>query len=130
MKVKLIIYLSISIFAVSLYLPAFTFRDVNVYNGLSALLIGWLGPLSLSIAWFANPLLALSWRSCINQNYSKGLLYSIASIIVALSFFLNDKLHEGTSGLHSFERGSGYYVWLACILVSIIGSLYGYYKKP
>jgi hypothetical protein len=120
-----ILYLSFSAFLLCMFLPAFIFRDTNEYLGWGVLLFGPLGLLSLSIAWFANPLLCFSWFYTMEKDYKKGSGLALGSLAVALTFLFQEKLHEGSAGFHTFEIGSGYYVWVTSIALALFSSLYG-----
>jgi len=119
---KRLIHLSLILFIISLFLPAFTFGTSNVYEGYSALLLGPLGVLAYCFVWFANPFLFISWVKYSNKQYDKGYSYSIISLIFTLSFLLYQRLPEGSAGNHTFTIGSGYYVWLLSIVLCLVAN--------
>ncbi len=125
---KISTYLSYLLFLVSMFLPAFTFGENNIYVGYGALMIGPLGILAGCITWLANPLLFYSWELFSRKNYNKGFILSISSLVVALTLLLQETLPEGSSSpASSFTIGSGYYIWVMSILLSLNAHAYEKY---
>ena len=101
-----IVATSASLFILSLTQPAFYIDRIDYAawsNSFTLVAMGWLGALmggGAALAWFANPLLMLSW--VLLSNYSKASVYtsSIASVS-AISFFTSERVISSEAPTYS-----------------------------
>jgi hypothetical protein len=88
------------------------------------LLLGWLGLLSGTIAWFANPLLIAAWVLFALRRHWVACGLGAAAAFCALSFLNVDTVV--TSEAPSFAKvtgvGPGYWLWVASIAVITLGA--------
>ncbi len=126
-----VICLSILFLIISLFLPVFNTADGGIFDGLSVMIIGWMGIMFANlglraIGWYANPLLLIVWLGLALSKFRVGGLFAlILSIGIALCSFLmvhrTVEVNEagGTSEIVSI--GTGFYVWLASFVICIFG---------
>lgn len=133
------IFVSLLLFALSLANPAFYFiksfpssgssaGSPAVWDGITVLLVGWLGLFFSQFGWFANPLYGLSlyfvwtgrWRSAI---VSSGIAIVIAASNTVLLFrqtLWGDEAGVAKLNLHHLERG--YYFWAIALSIPFVWS--------
>lgn len=108
-----------ALLAVSFWLMSL-FADVQIYGpgrsmvgGWFLLAVGWFaGPLSLSVAWYANiPLFVCLWRMLL------GRLPNFWLASIALSIALSSLLPMLMGNMVTLVRGPGVWLWLASFLV-------------
>jgi len=129
---KIILIISILLFAVSLTQPAFytSARQPDGWaNSVGLLLIGWTGTLvgGAGLAWIANPLIFFAWTR-FKKRKTAVVLSGIATIAAA-SFLMFDSIITGEDGNYSkiTERKVGYWLWLISIAVFFIGTTVSYF---
>ena len=136
LKIALFI-LSILLFITSLFLPAFyteyrLLDDVQkngvsfpakAYEGWLILLIGWVGIIGYSVAWYANIGLMIT-MVLYQKKHVKTLQYAAISLIIAATSVFFDFGHlKNIYVEYKREWGSGYYCWIASYLCLFIGAL-------
>ena len=121
---KYIVLLSLICFLISLSQPAFfkspDFREYT--DGLTVFAFGWVGILNwkvISISWFANPLLIISWFNFKKLDIS--FRYSILSLLFSLFFVIYDAF---TKDIQYQNYNEGFYFWMLSILIMFCGNLY------
>jgi hypothetical protein len=122
-----IVLASIALFLVCLTLDGFYIEGPNPRAWSSAfylLLLGWLGLLSGTIAWFANPLLIAAWVLFWLRRYWIALALSVAALFCALSFLNVDTVvvSEAPTFAKVTGFGLGYWLWIAGMIVITLGS--------
>ncbi len=130
---KSILIISILIFAVSLTQKTYCLDGLCGYRGISDLLIGWLGVWYGKIgstAWLANPFLLTAWIFLMRKP-KLALLFSILSFGFAFHFYFQDSMIKNEAGhigkITAYK--TGYWLWLASIIMIFIGSVIGVLKS-
>lgn len=112
--------------------PALIFRrsssEIEIWSGFRVLTIGWLGLLVGQIAWYANPVIALSLLFVLLRRWVLTLVVSGVSLLIAantlLLFFKELPADEGNVVKLRLEHvGFGFFFWLASILAIAVGSV-------
>lgn len=122
---------SIAIFSVSLAFNGFYIESDNPKAWSSCfglLLVGWLGIFDGIIAWFANPLLVVSWiLSRMRRTRKIAFFLAIAALLVAVSFLLVSDVMRDEAGNRArvSSYGIGYWLWLTSITVAMFGAALG-----
>lgn len=113
------------LFGTSLCLPALELSNGSPSWGISLLLLGWLGVIAGSVAWFANPLLLIANHSLRQHHVRLALSVSLLASAVALSTpTLSTVMVDGAGNTASvIGYGFGFYLWLGSCLVTCLGSL-------
>jgi hypothetical protein len=134
----IILLASIALFLVCLTQDGFYIEGPNpraVSSAFYLLLVGWLGLLSGTIAWFANPLVIAAWVLFALRRHGFALGLSVAALFCALSFLNVDTVV--VSEAQTFAKvtgfGFGYWLWVASMLVIAAGSacvLLGLVRDP
>jgi len=122
-----IVLASVVLFAVCLTQDGFYIEGANPRAWASALylfLIGWLGLLSGTIAWFANPLLIAAWVLFWLRRYWIALALGAAALFCALSFLNVDTVvvSEAPTFAKVTGFGLGYWLWITSMIVITAGS--------
>jgi hypothetical protein len=123
-----IVLASIALFIVCLTQDGFYIEGPNPRAWASALylfLLGWLGLLSGTIAWFANPLLIAAWVLFRLRRYWIALALGVAALFCALSFLNVDTVvvSEAPTFAKVTGFGLGYRLWIASMIVITAGSV-------
>lgn len=136
MKNPRIILLIISITLFVFSLPMKTYCVDNdcgdYFNGLGALLVGFLGILfegGAAIAWLANPLIIIAWVLPIRWIGIKFISGCIA-IFFALYFLTFDEILKNEAGHMGTITGyaSGYWFWTSSMIIYTLGLIYIYFQ--
>jgi hypothetical protein len=120
----LILISSIIIYVISLNNDVFVVPP-NEKEHLSvfvALTCGWVGIFNgglISISWFANPALFLSWLKLKKTKVS--FIYSVVAFFFCILFVVLDYILQG---VELNEYGKGFYFWMLSILIMFCGNLY------
>jgi len=124
-KVCILVF-SIMLFLSSLTKPAFYIEreDYDAWsNSLILLGFGWSGALAggAAIAWFANPLIFLSWV-VLFKNIKMSVIASIIATALAISFLFFDKVITSEEPSYSKITAykAGYWLWLSSIMLFTI----------
>lgn len=113
---------ALSVYVLSLCLPALQTSDGNVL-GLVVLIEGVFGPMIGLYGWFANPLLLVSLATMRRFPIPAlvlsmlGLLLAIASVNITIIPY-----DEGSAKFIDFH--AGYFVWLLCFPIAMLGALW------
>jgi signal transduction histidine kinase len=122
------IYISAIFFFAALSNPVFRF-PLSTWNGWEILLFGWMGIFSGSIAWFGNLFLLAAWLGLAfgkkRSSEITSLVMSLLAVALALSTLQLKELiiDEGGGRTPIVGHGWGYYLWLASIVLTMLGSL-------
>lgn len=115
-------WISVGLFGVGLYLPL-----MGNVDGLTALLLGWMGPSFLS--WSAAPLFFISVGALMFKR--PGLVSAtLAMLAFATTYWVMPGIDTGWSEESGeFSRvgtqiGLGFVVWSACVLVNFVRAVY------
>jgi len=124
---RTILLVSIALFLLCLTQDGFYIEGAEPRAWASALyllLLGWLGVLSGTIGWFANPLLFAAWVLYALRRYRTALGLGVAALFCALSFLNVDSVL--TSEAPSFAKvtgiGPGYWLWVASMAAMTAGA--------
>ena len=107
---------------------AFCVHDAcSNWPGWSILAFGFI-PFAASLAnltWFANPMLFLAWILVFQRRKEAACLLSLASLVIAASFLLMNKVATDESGNLSIITGykSGYWLWVASMGTAFASAL-------
>src|ERR1700742_1943784 len=115
---------SVILYANSLSGTAFHYLDGgNGPDGLSLLGIGYFGPMVGVFAWYANPLLALSWLFSALNGHRIALYMSFAALLLGLSALLmhDFRLPDNNGGMVGSFTGY-FWLWIASMAVMLPGS--------
>lgn len=132
-RMKLIIYkhiaivVSIGLYALSLTQDAYYIAgdDPKAWaSGWVLLLLGWIGAIGFDagLAWFANPLLFISWVMHFTKNELGSVKAGAVATAFALSFLLFDKVISSEAPTYSeiIGYGFGYWLWLSsCAIIGL-----------
>lgn len=128
----LLCVVSVALWGVALFRPAFTDRDtgVTVYSGLQCLLLGWWGLFGIfrwALPWLAN---VFYWVSMIGSRvrHPAGRYFLVVSLItipLALVTYANRTIAVDEAG-HTVEVaiGPAFYFWLASMLVLVAANIF------
>jgi hypothetical protein len=143
MPKKLVLVFILLLYATSLPLVAFkTSVTIGLADGsgmtesasnlgYQVLLIGWLGILDGTVAWYANVFLVLGFTTLENQN-KKSLMLSGIGLLLALSALFYDKtwIDENYAKYADvYGWGLGFYLWLSCFFLLLIASATALHKE-
>jgi hypothetical protein len=122
-----ILLASVAVFLVCLTQDGFTIEGANPRAWASSFylfLLGWLGLLSGTIAWFANPLLIAAWILFARRRYWIALALGVAALFCALSFLNVDTVAVSEAPTFAKVTGYrlGYWLWVASMIVITLGS--------
>lgn len=128
--IKLIRYVSIGLFLVSLACPCFDTGEEpgGMGQGGGLLLMGilWFFAVSPGFVWLANPLLFISWMSA-GKKRDRSFITSITALLVALCFLFYKSIIKDEGGSNTTPITAhliGYWVWLASMLTMVLGNFY------
>ncbi|WP_263264157.1 hypothetical protein [Pseudomonas sp. RIT-PI-S] len=96
---------------ISLTLPVFIDADSHVTYGAQLLAKGWLGPLILQFAWYANPLFFLSLLR--KQTSGGGVLSAVLALVLSLNALTFGTGLGGDSDVYGY--GWGYFLWFMAL---------------
>ena len=103
------------------------------WSGLGILLMGWIEPIAIldvgpfvAFAWYANPLLFLTWFFCMTSRNRAALFCGYAAMALSLSFLLGSRVLVSESGTPDEIVGCpiGYWLWVGSMLFALAGSFY------
>lgn len=126
-----LIILSIIVFIISLFQPAFFIdrKDSDAYSdSLFLFALGWMsffgGGFIPFIIWLANPIYLIS-IFLINKSLKSGISMSLISILLALIFANLNSILTSESGSTSkiTELGLGFYLWISSFVILFISSI-------
>jgi hypothetical protein len=124
---KIVYAISILFYVISLTQEGFctVSQCGSNWNGLAIVALGAIGGiLSMAgMAWYANPMLWAAWWF-LKKDAKKAFYFSIAATLISLSFLLFDEIADQKPGKLSYitEYRSGYWLWVASIICTLIGS--------
>jgi len=92
--------------------------------GWGLLLFGWMGLLSGTVAWLANPLLFASWVFLAMSKFRAAFYLALGAFLIAMSFLLNSEVISSTKPDYSkiVGYGIGYWLWIASALILAVGA--------
>ncbi|MDO8070983.1 hypothetical protein O3299_05565 [Janthinobacterium sp. SUN176] len=116
----IVLSLSVVAYVASLFLTAIV-DSHEVLLGGGVLLLGWLGPLAGSFAWFANPLLIFAMYFS-KEKPSAAMLAVFFGFVLALTTFGIKEIPSDNGSYAVLGFGAGCYLWLACFPAVFIAS--------
>jgi hypothetical protein len=117
----IVLSLAVVAYMASLFLTAIV-DSHEVLLGGGVLLLGWLGPLAGSFAWFANPLLILAMYFS-KEKPSAAMAAAFLGFALALTTFGLKIIPSDNGSYTVLGFGAGCYLWLACFPAVFIASL-------
>lgn len=90
------------------------------------LLVGWIGVFERIPAWLANPALAIAWVLMgLRRSGLAAFALTVASLGLALSFLYHQRIMTDEAGNYAriTGYGAGYWLWIASMVVALIGCL-------
>jgi hypothetical protein len=117
---KLPMLVALSLYGVSLFLPAFECsRPQDSPPGWGVLLIGWAGFMTLDVRWLANPLfLVMMLKVALGIRPPTGFLpMPVIASVLAIGSAIFTAQGPCTEMSRSLSLGWGGYLWVAAILV-------------
>jgi len=125
--------ISLILYLLSLPFPALyldhdyiALRD-NVYSSLYVLIWGIFSLPDGTVAWFANPFFIIAY---LGRNIKSSVVFSILATISALSsFFYSSIWNDGDGRIQIVGYGSGFYIWLASIVLLTASNLNNYQRN-
>jgi len=127
--IKVIRYFSIGIFLISLACPCYDTGKEDGVVGQGGLLllsgIMWFMFMSPGFIWLANVCLLMSWTYA-SKKRDKSFIMSIVAILIALCFLLYKDMiiDEGGNTTPITGHRIGYWLWVASMLVMLLGNFY------
>ena len=133
---RFLFVLSIVLYILSLFLPAFAHDRGNV-PGTEALALGWfpaaVGVVALlggdtsyfgTISWLANPLMLVVWCALFVKSRPHSIVASIAALCFSSLFFLVHTINipDGHSMFH-VHAGRGCFLWMGSMLIGLLAAL-------
>lgn len=100
----------------------------STMDGLSALVIGWMGPLYEQFAWYANPLLFFGALALFLRFWKTSIVFIVLALLVAMDTFqlstqeipVNEAL---TATEHLQSVHIGFFLWISSIVVIGLGAI-------
>ncbi|MES2951156.1 MAG: hypothetical protein V4858_21675 [Pseudomonadota bacterium] len=117
--------IAVMIYAVSLFLPAFTCAHTKSFPGYTVLAVGFMGLLGLDPRWFGNLGLLLLLIASLKTNSRQRPIVMIATAAFALSAFAQAAGCEGAGGAPEVSTGLaiGGYLWVVSLLIACMANL-------
>lgn len=135
---RVIVIVGVALYVCALPLPAFheAPQDVEVQYSYSLLMIGWMGILVGYVAWFANPVVWLSWVLLLRGKWFVATVSALVATVLISRFHATTQMSwplcEHQCNPYITGWGSGYWLWLASavwtLALSVIGMLF-YLRK-
>lgn len=96
----------------------YALRNVEAIHGWRLAALGWLGPLALSFAWYANvPYFYSVWKLFLNQPAQRAALLAFC---LALTVFLPHAIYSEVDGWHrAYFVGPALWLWLVAIATDL-----------
>jgi hypothetical protein len=116
----IVLSLTVVAYVASLLLTAIV-DSHEVLLGGGVLLLGWLGPLAGSVAWFANPLLIFAMYLS-KEKPSAAMVAAFFGFALALTTFGIKAIPSDNGNYTVLGFGAGCYLWLACFPAVFIAS--------
>jgi hypothetical protein len=121
-EIKAVLFVSLSLFIVSLAMPALEFREHPSVRGLETLLWGWWGVLTGDFPWFANPVyFAGILFACLKQRMVAMICCTLALGLGSLSHLVSEWYFNEAGGTPVERLGAAYYVWMASFAALLAG---------
>jgi len=129
-RTKLLLTISVIFFLISLTQNAFYVNNESGYHGYLALIFGFFDFFDggAGISWLANIMIIFSWGF---HQKRVSLYFSLAALILGISFLSFDKILMGTNNNYGQITGYdlGYYFWILSFLTMVIVNLRRVYHK-
>lgn len=133
--VPTVISVSIGLYTLALFLPAYLFDSGFSISGGDCLKLGWLAPVGVGwvdpepqLGWYANPLLLVAGLLLWRRKWRLAAILEGLALAVGLdSLTLREMLYdEYGASLAVTTLGIGAYFWFASMIVVILGAVAGY----
>jgi hypothetical protein len=98
----------------------------NHWSGISLVALGAIGGImsSAGLTWYANPLIWAAW-SMIQTKPKRAMVFSLLATLLSAAFLLATRISDVQADVTSYitEYRIGYWLWLASMATTLIGSL-------
>jgi hypothetical protein len=96
----------------------YSLRNVDAMHGWRLAALGWLGPLGLSFAWYANvPYFYSAWKLFQKQPARRA---ALAAFCLALTVLIPHAIYSEVDGWHrAYFVGSALWLWLCAIAINL-----------
>jgi hypothetical protein len=121
---RLLILLSLALFAASLFYPALLFKDHSPVIGGEVLGWGWWGFMTGNFAWMANPVFLLCLILLWKREIGLARLFTACAIALGLHSYAATEwwFNEGF-GTPILGLGTALYIWMSSLVVLLLASL-------
>ncbi|ORJ61502.1 hypothetical protein [Geothermobacter hydrogeniphilus] len=118
----LVTVLALASWACSLAFPAFSDYSGRLLSGLNTLLCGWLGPLNLTFAWYANIFFLAAVARLLRGGTTR--LTPLLALIISLDTlrFTSYPLNEGGATAAIYGYGFGAFLWFLSLTLLLIAA--------
>ena len=125
------LYLVPALYFLSLCLSCIYTADEETWRGWQILLWGWLGAFGVGtdptlFAWFANPLLVVTFVLFYNQRFRLAVIAGIPCLLLALSSFQLRRIGGPDIDYSVTGYGPGFYCWLGSCAIPVVDSILFY----
>jgi hypothetical protein len=117
---------SASLWFASLFLPVFGMGSASTSDGVTLMLLGWMGPAVGDWSWFANPALLAVWILLFRDKARLSLLpfAAVLTLIFVAELFRRTITHnEGGLENEITSRRAGFYLWMASVGTAALAAL-------
>lgn len=127
-----VLFTFLALYLIACACPALTFRrnagDIEVWPGFQVLAVGWLGLLYEQFAWYANPVMVLSFIFLLFRRWPTTAVIALVALAIAantLRLFSQEFPADeaGVNKIRLEHLGIGFYFWVASLLAVIVGAL-------
>jgi hypothetical protein len=82
------------------------------------------------LTWYANPMIWAAWSLLINKP-KRAIFFSLAATLTSAAFLLATQVSDVVAGKSSYitDHRSGYWLWLASMATTFVGSIIVYFLK-
>ncbi len=115
-------FIALILWMASLALPGLVFYDRPLF-GIEILILGWLGPLFLNFAWYANLFFLYACLKLIGTRKNTSISIIIATLLATDAFWFRKLvLDEGGGASDLYGYGFGILAWLVAIFLILIAA--------
>jgi hypothetical protein len=123
-----LLWLSVGLFVLCLANDGYYIQGPNPRAWAAAwglLLVGWVGVFSGTLAWLANPALAVAWIMFYRGRYRYSALYALIALGFIVSFLFAKTVMSSEAPAYSkiIGYGVGYWLWMASAVTILAAAL-------
>jgi hypothetical protein len=122
---QIVVTLSIGLYLGSLLLPALEFEKRTPVSGVVVLAYGWLGAVTMNLAWLANPMYVAALVSiATKRNVAAGICSAVSLCLGLMSFSAKEWWFDESGGVPITGLGIAFYLWMASFALVFVGTLF------